>query len=322
MKTFILLAACVLFISSGNAQDREYSFKESYAVSPPAQLAISAADGNIDVVASSGNEIQVLYVVKKYNQLLKISREELEKDVKLEVLKTGNNLMINARNREDFKMLNFKDQIRVSFILYVPKEITCDLVTSDGNISLEGVTSSQHCKTGDGNIRASQIIGNFSGQTSDGNISIEEIIGSVEVSTSDGNIHLNRVTGDVQANTGDGNIELQQIKGKTSLKTSDGHISFKELSGSLSAHTSDGSIRGNIVALKEKLVMGTGDGSIDVTIPANLGLDLDIKGNSLHVPLNNFSGKSDERSIQGKSNGGGIAVTLSTSDGNITVNYL
>lgn len=322
MKTLTLLAACLLFISSGNAQDREYSFKESYTISAPAQLVISAADGNIDVIASSGSEIRVLYVVRKYNQLLKISREELEKDVKLEVIKTGNSLMINARNREDFKMLNFKDQIRVSFILYVPKETTCDLVTADGNISLEGVSSSQHCKTSDGNLKASQIVGNFSGQTSDGNISVEDIIGSVEVSTSDGNIRLNRITGDVQSHTGDGNIDLQQVKGKTSLKTSDGHISFKELSGSLDAHTSDGSVRGNIVALKEKLVIGTGDGSIDVTIPANLGLDLDIKGESLHVPLNNFSGKSDERSIHGKSNGGGIAVTLSTSDGNITVNYL
>lgn len=322
MKTLTLLAACLLLISSGNAQDREYSFKERYTVSQPARLAISAADGNIDVVASSGNEIQVLYVVKKYNQLLKITREELEKEVKIEVMTTGNSLMINARNREDLKIMNFKEQIQVSFILYVPKEITCDLNTADGNISMKGVTSSQHCKTADGNIKVSDITGNFSGQTSDGNVSVEEIIGSVEVSTSDGNIALNRITGDVQANTGDGNIELQQVKGKTSLKTSDGHISFKELSGSLSAHTSDGSVRGNIVALKEKLVIGTGDGSIDVTIPANLGLDLDIKGESLHVPLSNFSGKSDERSIQGKSNGGGIAVTLSTSDGNITVSYL
>lgn len=312
MKTFTLLAACALAISSGKAQDREYSFKESYTVSLPARLAISAADGNIDVVASSGNEIQVLYVVKKYNQLLKISREELGKEVKLEVTKTGNTLMINTGNREDLKKLNFKDQIRVSFVLYVPKETTCDLVTSDGNISLAGVTSSQHCNTSDGNIKASQITGNFSGQTSDGSINVEDVIGSVEVSTSDGNIVLSRITGDVQSTSGDGNIELQQVKGKTSLKTSDGHISFKELSGSLSAHTSDGSVRGNIVALQEKLVIGTGDGSIDVTIPANLGLDLDIKGESLHVPLSNFSGKSDERSIQGKSNGGGIAVTLST----------
>jgi hypothetical protein len=35
--------------------------------------------------------------------------------------------------------------------------------------------------------------------------------------------------------------------------------------------------------------------------------------------LNNFSGKSEKKSIQGKSNGGGIAVNLATSDGSITL---
>ena len=75
-----------------------------------------------------------------------------------------------------------------------------------------------------------------------------------------------------------------------------------------------------MLALSKELTVRTGDGNISVTIPDKLGLDLDIKGESLDIPLNNFSGRSDENVIVGKSNGGGIPVNLSTS-GNVRLSY-
>jgi DUF4097 and DUF4098 domain-containing protein YvlB len=114
---------------------------------------------------------------------------------------------------------------------------------------------------------------------------------------------------------------LSKVDGNTSSKTSDGHITFEELSGSFTGITSDGNIRGNFVLLKGQLTVRTGDGNIDITLPDQLGLDLDITGESLHVPLNNFSGRSDEKIIRGKSNGGGIPVNLSASDGSVTLAY-
>ena len=104
------------------------------------------------------------------------------------------------------------------------------------------------------------------------------------------------------------------------MKTSDGDLKFRDLAGSLNAHTSDGNVSGNIIELKSELTIRTSDGNISVFVPANIGMDLNIKGESLDVPLNNFSGHSDEKSIQGKSNGGGVAVNLSTS-GNVTLAY-
>jgi DUF4097 and DUF4098 domain-containing protein YvlB len=323
MKTFtLLLAGFVLSVSAVKAQEQDYSFKENYPVSSPARLTISSHDGNIDVAPAKGDGIEVFYIVKKYNRILKISREEVEKEVALEIIKDQNSLVINARYKTINQGFNFKDRMSVSFKIYVPKETSCDLTSADGNISLEGVTSTQRCKTSDGNVDIADVTGDVTGKTSDGNIKVNRINGSVKVSTSDGNIHLNDIQGDVQSATSDGNIDLFKIAGNTSARTSDGHISFKELSGSFNANTSDGSVRGNIVALKKQLSINTGDGNIDVTIPSNLGLDLDIKGESIHVPLTNFSGKSEDKVIQGKTNGGGIAVMLSTSDGNVTLKYL
>lgn len=322
MKLRISLLICAaLSISSIYAQDFEYSFKENYEVSLPAQLAVSSSDGNLDIIPSEGNKILVFYIVKKANKVLKINREELAKELIVDVVHANNSLKISVKNKNLYRSFTVEFPMNVHFKVYVPRETSCDLHTSDGNISFEGLVSNQRCKTSDGNIDIANIMGNVTGGTSDGNIYVKDVKGFVEVGTSDGNIEFERIKGDVQASTSDGNIKLDRVNGNIGVKTSDGYISFHDISGSFKASTSDGSIKGNVVELKEQLTLKTSGGNIDVTIPSQLGLDLDIKGESIDVPVKNFSGKFDKTFVRGQSNGGGIPVVLSTSDGNVTLNY-
>jgi DUF4097 and DUF4098 domain-containing protein YvlB len=321
MKTLLaLLSLTLVSITICNAQDDRYSFKESYELGTQAKVSVSSSDGNIEAVAFEGKKTDIFYIVKKNNKLLNISRQELEKEVTLEVVQAGNSLSIVVKYKNELQSFNWKDQMVVSFRLQVPKETACDLRTSDGNVSIKGLTSDQKCKTSDGNLNISDIEGSVFASTSDGNISVKKVVGPVEVKTSDGNIQLEDIKGDAKAGTSDGNIGVHRISGNTSVKTSDGDILFRDLSGSVTANTSDGNVSGNVLELKSELTVRTSDGNISVAIPDRLGLDLDIKGESLDVPLNNFSGRSDKKSIQGKSNGGGIPVNLSTS-GHVTLSY-
>lgn len=312
-----LLLICVVITK---AQDSRYSFKESYELGTPAKVSVSCSDGNIEVVAFEGKKTDVFYIVKKDNKVLTISRQELEKEFILEIVQTGNSLSIAVKNRTDASTFNWKDRMEVSFRLQVPRETACDLRTSDGNISLKGLTGDQKGRTSDGNLEFAGISGALMASTSDGNISVHKVAGPVEVKSSDGDIRFEDVNGEARASTSDGNISAVRISGNASLKTSDGNISFEDLSGSLTASTSDGNVTGNVVELKRELTIKTSDGNIAVTIPSRLGLDLNIKGESLTVPLTNFTGHSDEKSIQGKSNGGGIPVNLATS-GNVKLSY-
>ena len=316
-----ILAFAVLFVSVSNAQDPEHSFKETYEVSVPAQLMISTSDGNIDVTSSPGNKIEVFFIATKNNEVLHITREELEKELILEVLHERNDLKITVKYRNEHLSFIPKDRIEVNFRINTPRETVTNLNTSDGNVSLDGLDGEQQCRTSDGNIRIDNVSGSVVGKTSDGDVSVRQVKGPVEIATSDGNINLSYITGDIESSTSDGNIVLANINGNTSAKTSDGNINFSELSGSFDGVTSDGNIRGNFVELKKQLTVRTGDGNIDITLPGQLGLDLDITGESLHIPLNNFSGRSDERVIRGKQNGGGIPVNLSASDGRVTLAY-
>lgn len=315
-----LLSILLICVTITNAQDSRYSFKESYDLSTPAQVSVSCSDGNIEVVAFEGKKTDIFYIVKKDNKVLSISRQELEKEFIVEVVQTANSLSIAVKNRTDASTFNWRDRMEVSFRLQVPKETACDLRTSDGNISLKGLTGNQKCRTSDGNLEITGIAGALMASTSDGNINVQKVAGTVEVKSSDGDIRLESIDGDAKASTSDGNVSAVRISGTTSLKTSDGNISFEDLSGSLTASTSDGNVTGNVLELKRELTVKTSDGNIAVTIPSRLGLDLNIKGESLAVPLTNFTGQSDEKSIQGKSNGGGIPVNLATS-GNVTLSY-
>ncbi|CAN5171557.1 hypothetical protein BH23BAC1_BH23BAC1_38750 [soil metagenome] len=322
MKALVFLIACLLLTATWcRSQQHEFSFKENYNVTLPAQLRVNTDDGNIEVTASEGNIMEVFYMVQKKNETLKITREELEQELDFEVVQKDNGLDIKIKNKKYDNYLNSNNRIYVNLRISVPKETATDLNTSDGNISLTGLNSDQKCKTSDGNLHLSNITGNIKGTTSDGNIQVNEVFGNLEVKTSDGNIKMNDITGNVQSTTSDGNIELNQITGDVTANTSDGDILFNELIGSISGKTSDGNIRGGISELKNKLSLKTSDGNINVNIPDQQGLDLNIRGESLNVPLNNFSGKSDKKFISGKINGGGTSVDLTASDGSVTLNY-
>jgi DUF4097 and DUF4098 domain-containing protein YvlB len=317
MKAFYVTALMLISVS---CIAQEYSFKENYQLGKTAQVSISSSDGNIEAVAFDNDKTDVFYIVRKNNKVLNISRAELEKEVTLEVVQSGNSLSIVVKYKNEFGWSDWRDKMVVSFRLQLPRETECTLRTSDGNIALKGFSRNQRCNTSDGDVSISDVHGSLVASTSDGNISVSKVSGNVEVKTSDGDIHLEEIKGDARASTSDGNVSATKLTGNTSMKTSDGDLTFRDLAGSLNAQTSDGNVRGNLVELKTELTIRTSDGNISVSVPANIGLDLNIKGESLDVPLTNFSGRSDERSIQGKSNGGGVPVSLTTS-GNVSLAY-
>jgi hypothetical protein len=321
----LLLLIFVASLPEIKAQNGDYSFKETYSITSPARLSVSSFDGNIEVMNSNESEIQVFYIARKNGRILDMSREELEKEVILDVTSEKNSLKVSVKSKFENKtrsLFQSTDEVHVSFKVLVPKQTNCDLHSSDGYIRVAGLTSSQRLKTSDGNIEMINVNGDVTGHTSDGNIRLNEIVGSVEVGTSDGNIVIEKIKGNVISSTSDGNIELAEVIGDMNVKTSDGDIYFSNIAGSFKGTTSDGNVKGNFIKLNNELTVRTGDGNINIQIPDQLGLDLNIKGESLNVPLTNFSGKSDKKSIQGKSNGGGIAVNLSTSDGNITLDHM
>lgn len=320
MKPLTLTLAASLVFASAFSQDFEYSFKEEYKMNLPVELSLSSFDGDIEIFPSEGNVIQVYYIVRKDIRLMKINREELEEEVIVDVDHDSNHLAIRVEPKDKWTS-GWHDQPNVHFKVYVPNRTSCELTTSDGNVAVRGLSGRQQIKTSDGNINISEINGDITGHTSDGNINTQRVKGPVEVKTSDGDVVLDNIDGTVRSSTSDGNIRITRVTGDITARTSDGDIDFESVSGSMDAVTSDGNVRGEFADLRNQVTIRTSDGNIDLAVPKGLGLNLNIKGESLDVPLTNFSGHSEDERIDGAINGGGVTVSLITSDGRVSLSY-
>ena len=317
----------------------DFSFKETYKVSTPAEMVITTNDGFINVNSNESREIEVFYIVKKNNRIIDIDLDELEIYVDVDVISSNDRLEIKIRQKETSWIKNWKDRHNVSLQINAPANTACNLKTSDGDILLEGFRGEQQCRTSDGDIIVEHIAGYLTAKTSDGDINVSNVQGDTELitsdgdinventegeanfRTSDGNILVRNIDGNINAVTSDGNIILGNTNGENTARTSDGNIVFENMRGSLSAQTSDGDIRGDLIQITNKLYLRTSDGNISVTIPDGLGIDVRLKGEDIHTKLDNFSGNTSDHLVEGTIRGGGIEVELITSDGNINLDF-
>ena len=355
---YISLTICAtLLCFTSLAQKNKFSFNEVYPVSASPNLNISTNDGDIDVYPSDKNEIEVFYIVERNNEVLRISRKELEEEFVIDISSGKDYLNISVKNRYQYRMGDWRNRLNVSFEIYTPIKTSCDLQSSDGDIKLKSLTAKQRLQTSDGDIDVSKVTGDDYDRTSDGDIFVNQIVGNVESITSDGDIELRNIDGNVDGRTSDGDVELEDVKGLVDLvtsdgdinaeavegdmkltssdgdlrigqsngemilNTSDGDISFRNLSGSLKARTSDGEIKGNIVRLVSSLELRTSDGDIMVTVPDAVGLDLVLRGETIRTVLDNFSGTSKDHLVEGRVNGGGKLVDLHASGGTVSLSY-
>lgn len=350
-----LFAGLIYFNSS--AQNKKFSFNEVYQVSSDPELTINTNDGDINVFPSDKNEIEVFYIVERNNDVLKISRKELEDEFIIDISAGKNFLTISVKQRYQYRMKDWRDRLNVSFDVYTPIKTACDLQSSDGDIRLRGLTADQKLQTSDGDVEVRNVTGdvytrtsdgdivinkvlgeveaitsdgdlelrningNIAGRTSDGDVELEDVKGRVDIVTSDGDINASGVVGDMKLGSSDGDLRLVQSKGETVLATSDGDITFRNLSGSLKAKTSDGEIRGNMVELASSLELRTSDGNIVVTVPDALGLNLVLRGETIRTALDNFSGTAKDHLVEGRVNGGGKLVDLHASGGSVSLSY-
>lgn len=278
--------------------------KKEFTISTPGELKVETAGGSIDVSSHNGNTVRVEMFIRKGGKVLSAgdndAAEALE-DFEIEIAKKGNKVIASAK-REGSNWFG-NNNVSISFKVSVPRQISCDLNTSGGSISLAGVAGEQ-------NVR-----------TSGGSLNLDDIKGDMEAKTSGGSINVSNYAGVLDAGTSGGSINLSDAKGSLNLSTSGGSINLNDIQGSLIASTSGGGIKVNLSSLEKQLKLSTSGGSITAVIPGGLGLDLDLKGNRVNTKLSNFDGEVEKDRIIGSINGGGIPVVMSTSGGSVNLEY-
>jgi hypothetical protein len=216
-----------------------------------------------------------------------------------------------------------KHSLGISFSIYAPVGVSCDLNTSGGNVRLTNLSGeSEHFRTSGGNLDIRQVSSKINGETSGGNINIDQGKQDIDLTTSGGNVEATHCSGRIRLKTSGGNVDGEDINGDLSASTSGGNVTLNRLSCSLETSTSGGNIHVRMDALGKFLSVHNSGGDIDLQLPGNQGMDLKLTGDKVSIDrLVNFSGKKTEEEIEGKMNGGGIPITVDGNSGRVRIEF-
>jgi DUF4097 and DUF4098 domain-containing protein YvlB len=339
MKQLSLSLIAVLLVFFCNAQQTPYLVKNFESTIREAEVYTSG--GSIDVTHQAGEKNRIEVYVRGNNNRT-FSKEEIEErlqnDYTLTIEVSGGKLYAKAETRKGYR--DWKNSLSFSFKIYVPESVDTKLGTSGGSISLAGIKGVLKFSTSGGSLNLEKVGGELEGATSGGSINISNskangklatsggsinantCEGVLQLATSGGSIKLNKLNGDFDAVTSGGSVTADDISGTLETSTSGGSMHLTNIKCALAASTSGGTIHAEITKPGKYIKLGNSSGNIELSLPANLGYDLDLRAEKISIPsLSNFSGDFTNESVKGQLNGGGIAVSAK-STGRITVNMV
>jgi len=344
MKKIINLILALLLSVAVNAQfnaDRDPFLTKSLSGESLQEVYARTSGGAITVSGVAANEARIEVYVEPNNNRNDLSKEEikrrLEEDYEMNVSVSGGKLTAIAKPKHD--NMNWKRNLSISFKVYVSKNVSTDLNTSGGGITLTNLSGTHDFATSGGGLHIEKLSGKIKGRTSGGGITVSDTrddinlstsgggidadncSGNIILSTSGGSINLNGLEGTISARTSGGPIRGDEIKGELEANTSGGSVSLRNLAGSVDASTSGGNMDIEIAELGKYVTASNTGGNIRLKMPGNKGVNLKLRGEHIKMDaLNNFSGEQDEHNVTGKINGGGIPVDVHTS-GSITLAF-
>ena len=342
-RNLLLIMFSMLVSAATNAQSKDDPYvTKNFTNTALKALSVETSGGSISVTGgeSSGFKVEMFVRPNNWNGQKELSKEEIEdklEDYDILIGTEGNKVIASAKRKNNVKW-NDKKSISIGFKVYAPRNTVSNLKTSGGSIQISSLTGDQNFATSGGSMKISDLDGVIQGRTSGGSIEVikckndinlqtsggsikaEDLKGKIELNTSGGSITLNSLEGDIIAHTSGGSIKGGNIAGALNAGTSGGSVRLANVSGSLKANTSAGSIEVELAKLGKYLDLSTSAGSVRVTMPLNEGVDLNLKGNKVSIPLKNFDGQVEKDHVRGQMNGGGIPVTLSASSGSVSVN--
>ena len=314
-----------LYVSE--AASAEDTIKKSFTVAPGGTLFVDVDRGSIDIATGAGNEIRV-EVVRSVDRTSRRRAEDILNEHKVEFTQDGGNLRIYSRyNGSDRGFWGWRSwNLRVRYIISTPRSYNADLKTAGGGISTSDLDGEVKARTSGGSLKFGRISEPVLGRTSGGGITLQACKKSVDVESSGGSLRIGEIDGPVTARTSGGSIEIARVKGSVSARTSGGGIRVNEVFGKIDASTSGGSVTARLSSQPEgNCTLKTSGGSIAVHLAEKVAVDLDASTSGGRVTTElpvTVQGELKRTALKSKVNGGGPALVLRTSGGNVHIRRL
>ena len=334
----LLLAALPFLLIAQFNSNKEPLIVKSLANETIKNVQVKTSGGSIAVSGVSAGDARIEVYVSPNNNRNNLTKEEIQQRLDdrydLQISVDNGKLVAIAKSKS---RNNWREALNISFKVFVTKNVSTDLLTSGGSINLNDLSGDLDFSTSGGSLNLDNVSGKVDGKTSGGSINVKNSKDDIYLSTSGGSINAKNCDGKLRLNTSGGSLNLEDLKGEIKAATSGGSVKGNNIDGELKAHTSGGSIHftnlsgsvetgtsgGRIyVEIKEMgeyVKIKNSSGNIDVVLPKNSGLDINLSGNVAKTKFDHFDGRISEHRVDGKLNGGGIPVQVSTSSGTISL---
>ena len=343
MKTYLTLfiVACQSMVALAQDGDNKTPYlTKSLAGDAISSVVVSTSAGGISVSGATGQEPRVEVYIQGNNGH-KLSKEEiakrLEEDYDMNISVNGHELSAVVKNKHNFT--NWHESISISFKIFVPENVSTELKTSGGGISLDHLKGNENFSTSGGGLEVNHLSGMIHGRTSGGGIEVSNSSEDIDLSTSGGGIIakncsgkirlitsgggliLDDLKGDITAHTSGGGVEGSNIEGELVTGTSGGGIDLKHMRCSLEASTSAGDLDAQMDEVGKYVKLNASSGGIRLRLPAKQGLDLNLSAERINDHIaDGFKGEWNKTHVDGSVNGGGIPVNAHA-DGYMDVKF-
>jgi DUF4097 and DUF4098 domain-containing protein YvlB len=162
-------------------------------------------------------------------------------------------------------------------------------------------------------------------ETTNGKIHVENCRGNLNTGTTNGSIEVYNFIGNVDAESSNGKLTINNIDGKVNLGTSNGSIRVTGSPGLTKAHTSNGSIKVEMAKLENDLTLSSSNASIKLYLDKKIKADVEARTSNASIKVNGINVTTEKLSnhyLRGKIGKGGKKITLTTSNGSITLSEL
>jgi DUF4097 and DUF4098 domain-containing protein YvlB len=260
----------------------EETVEETFAVDGPAVLDLNGAVGDVRVMGSAADEVQLTARLSLWGE----DEQDARRQVRVETAQEGNRITVRVeRLRLAYVGVVRTGSSRVDFEIQVPYETALRLVTSSGDLTVSGITGTVELETDFGDIRAEQVRGAVSARSSSGGVTLVDLThtGDLVVATDFGDLLLREVVADnLTAQSGSGQIRAEggRIGGALDLKTDFGDVTAVGVDAA-SYRLTSGSGNLTLDGCGGPLDLQTDFGDIEVRNAADAQLVLDSNSGSI-----------------------------------------
>jgi len=147
---------------------------------------------------------------------------------------------------------------------------------------------------------------------------------NLSLDTTNGEVRARGVNGQLDASTKNGDMRVEDVNGVLKLATTNGEISLKGVTNRAFARTTNGSVVAEIrrISSTGSVQLQTTNGNVQAYLPKDLRATVDAVTTNGHVSIAfpvEREGLMTSKTVRGTIRGGGVKLTLETTNGNVEV---